>query len=110
MRSALPTLVLACLVAACGGGEVDGDGNPMTGGSGGQAAGGGLAPGNGGSGNRPGQGCTPPGVGGTSTGGQGTHEPEPGFTLDCAASRPGKPVLRLLTRTEFDSSVNAVFP
>jgi hypothetical protein len=111
MRSALPTLALACLVAACGGGEVDGDGNPMTGGSGGQAAGGGLAPGNGGSGNRPGQGGTPPGLGGTSsTGGQSTHEPEPGFTLDCAASKPGKPVLRLLTRTEVDSSLNAIFP
>ncbi len=111
IRSTLCAVALACLAVACGGGEVDGDGNPMQSGSGGQAAGGGQPPGNAGSGNAPAQGGNPPGSGGgSSTGGQTTHEPEPGFTLDCAASKPGKPVLRLLTRTEVDSTLNNIFP
>jgi len=110
MRSAPPTFALACLVAACSGGEVGRGGDPMPGAGQGQGAG--PAAGGSGSGNQPGQGGTPTtGVGGSpGTGGQSTHEPEPGFTLDCTESKPGKPVLRLLTRTEVDATLNAVFP
>lgn len=43
-------------------------------------------------------------------GNQTTDPPFQGFSLDCAAPTTGKPVLRLLTRFEFENTLNDVFP
>jgi len=58
------------------------------------------------SGGTPGTGASNTGTGtGVSTGGSPI-----GYALDCAAPATGKPVLRLLTRYEFENTINDVFP
>lgn len=44
---------------------------------------------------------------GTATGTGGTPV---GYSLDCSAAITGKPVLRLLTRYEFENTINDIFP
>ena len=112
MKPAFVLVIGAALSAAACGGD-GGDSNPPANGGGPTAQGGSGQPtGTGGGGNRPNTSGGAPATGGQpgsagqapSTGGR------PDFTAECAAPKPGSPVLRLLTRSEFEQTLSDVFP